>query len=135
MAKFENILKEHISEDEKILAEVHFRESKFTFQFPVRNVPTTSPFFAFFRVTDAALYATDKKLIRIAFETTPEIRILSYSKITSVELIRRRRLPFKHSFFQIEGELSDEERKLWRIPANARNAEEFCRVVNEIIRR
>jgi len=132
---FENILREYISEDEKVLEEVHFRESRFAFQFPARNIPTTSPFFAFFTVTDVALYATNKKLIRIAFETTPETSVLPYSKITSVELIRKRKLLFKHSFFQIEGNLGDDERKLWRFPANAKNAEEFCRVVNDIVKR
>ena len=135
MADFESMLREYISENEKVLAEVHFRKSKLTFQFPVRNIPTTSPFFVFFTVTDVGFYATNKRLIRVEFETMPDFRELPYSAIEEIVPVKEKKLFRRREYYQIEGNLSNEERRLWRIPANAKNAEEFYRVVEEMIRR
>ncbi|RLI79978.1 hypothetical protein DRP05_02000 [Archaeoglobales archaeon] len=38
----------------------------------------------------------------------------------------------KEKYYQIDGDLNEEEKKLWRIPANAENVDEFLRVMKEI---
>jgi len=129
----ESFVDKYISKDEKILARVHFSESKFISQAPTKDYASTSPYSR--TVVDVGFYATNKRLIRIEFETMPDFRELPYSMIKKIVLVKEKKLFRKREYYQIEGNLGDDERKLWRFPANAKNAEEFCRVVNDIVKR
>jgi|Deesub1362B_J571_1020462.scaffolds.fasta_scaffold00052_64 hypothetical protein len=117
----ERIIEDILEENEEILAKVSWKE--------VRYALMTLVF-------DVIIYATNKRLLYVMHEVKRIVYELQYSRITQIELVEKRKmLVFKQSYYQIDGDLNDRERKLWRIPANVENAEEFCRVVSEIVKK
>ena len=118
MDKIIQIIEDILDEKEKVLATTNWKVS-------------TTPFV--YTVMDFIIYATNKRLILVIKEVYRSIYELPYYRITSIELVSKGLLFFKKRYYQIDGDLNDKERKLWRIPADAENVDEFVEIVKKMI--
>ncbi|RLI76246.1 hypothetical protein DRO97_01270 [Archaeoglobales archaeon] len=117
----DKIIEDILDEKEKILATTNWRESKLSYS------PRDH------RVYSIIVYATNKRLLYVMHEVDRIVYELPYYKVTSIKLVEEGFLFFKKRYYQIDGDLKNWERKVWRIPANAENVGEFVETVKKVI--